>query len=257
MPPAQTAKPRKPKLVPPPAPISEHPIHPFDTAYGTDTSGLIPSRDLLIGHPNDAHITAYYGVAPSILDTLIDLWQLVKPVPMYPLDRYTFVDFGAGKGRAMLAASLHPFQRVVGVEMNPTLADIAEANLEIFPRNAPALAPVRLLQQDALEYVLPSGPTLAFMFHPFEAPVLRRLLSRVEHAFHDRPNQFDLLYVNAECSPVLDHHPSFTRLFFGKVAMSTEDHIADLAAIAAQKDYGSTGDEECAIYRFTGGNASA
>jgi hypothetical protein len=33
--------------------------------------------------------------------------------------------------------------------------------------------------------------------------------------------------------------------------MSPEDHVADLAAIAAQKDYGSTGDEECAIYRFT------
>jgi hypothetical protein len=34
--------------------------------------------------------------------------------------------------------------------------------------------------------------------------------------------------------------------------MSSEDHAADLAAIAQQKDYGSTGDEECAIYRYTG-----
>jgi hypothetical protein len=33
--------------------------------------------------------------------------------------------------------------------------------------------------------------------------------------------------------------------------MSPEDHAADLEAIAAQKEYGSTGDEECAIYRFT------
>ena len=33
--------------------------------------------------------------------------------------------------------------------------------------------------------------------------------------------------------------------------MSPEDHAADIEAIAAQKEYGSTGDEECAIYRFT------
>lgn len=252
MPAAKSAKPRKPKLVPPPTAAAEHPIHPFDTAYGVDTSGLIPQRDLLIGHPNDEHITAYYGVAPSILDTLIDLWQLLKPAPLYPLERYTFVDFGAGKGRAMLAASLQPFKAVIGVEMNPALADIAEANLEAFSQHAAPLAPARVVQQDALEFDLPKGPVLAFMFHPFEAPVLRRLLRRVEHAFHDRPDQFDLLYVNSEHAPVLDHNPAFQQLFFGKVAMSTEDHIADLAAIAAQKEYGSTGDEECAIYRFTG-----
>jgi hypothetical protein len=34
--------------------------------------------------------------------------------------------------------------------------------------------------------------------------------------------------------------------------MSPEDHVADLAAIAEQKEYGSTGDEECAIYRYVG-----
>ena len=34
--------------------------------------------------------------------------------------------------------------------------------------------------------------------------------------------------------------------------MSPEDHTADLAAIAQQEDYGSTGDEQCAIYRYTG-----
>ncbi len=37
--------------------------------------------------------------------------------------------------------------------------------------------------------------------------------------------------------------------------MSPEDQVADLAAIAEQKEYGSTGDEECAIYRFTGRSA--
>jgi hypothetical protein len=49
---------------------------------------------------------------------------------------------------------------------------------------------------------------------------------------------------------VLDESPGFTSLFQGIVPMSTADHLADLAEIAEQKEYGSTGDEICAIYRL-------
>jgi hypothetical protein len=62
----------------------------------------------------------------------------------------------------------------------------------------------------------------------------------------------DLIYVNAECASVLDRNPAFAQLFLDNVKMSPEDHAADLEAIARQREYGSTGDEECAIYRYTG-----
>jgi hypothetical protein len=232
------------------------PIHPFDTAHGVDTSGLIPAGRLITGHPNDAHVTAYYGVAPSILRTLIDHW-LATPPP-HPIHHYTFLDFGAGKGRAMLVASEFPFRQVIGIELNPSLADIAQHNLDLWiaahqaDPTAPRLTSTRLLEQDALTYDFPPTPCLAFLFHPFEEPVLKALLRRIETQFAKRPGTLDILYVNSECHALLDRHPAFTRLFFGPVAMSTEDHQADLAAIAAQKEYGSTGDEECAIYRYTG-----
>jgi hypothetical protein len=236
------------------------PQHPFDQIHGVDTSGLISSKHLKSGHENDAHLTAYYGVAPSILRTLIDLWQ--STTPSHPIEKYTFLDIGAGKGRAMLVASELPFREVIGIELNPSLADIAKRNLDHWisshaaDATSPPLAPTHLYHQDALTFDLPRTPTLAFLFHPFEAPVLKLLLRRIEARFAKRPGApspaLDLLYVNSECRTVLDHHPAFTRLFLGPVAMSPEDHAADLAAIAQQKEYGSTGDEECAIYRFTG-----
>jgi len=34
--------------------------------------------------------------------------------------------------------------------------------------------------------------------------------------------------------------------------MSPEDNAADIEAIAQQPEYGATGDERCAIYRYTG-----
>ena len=225
-----------------------------------DTSGLVPARHLLTGHPNDEHVTAYYGVAPSILRSLIDHWR--STVPPHPISSYTFVDVGAGKGRGILVASEYRFRRVVGVELNPRLAAIARSNAEQWTRTRTAdptsdrVAPIEILEQDALEIELPSTPTLIFMFHPFEAPVLERFIERVDTQLAARPKSrppaLDLIYVNAECANILDHHPAFTQLFLDHVKMTPEDHAADLEAIAQQKEYGSTGDEECAIYRYTG-----
>jgi SAM-dependent methyltransferase len=245
------------------------PIHPFDQAHGVDTSGLVPARHLATGHANDEHVTAYYGVAPSILRLLIERWR--ESVPAHPISSYTFLDIGCGKGRALLVASELPFRDVIGIELNPKLALIARANAEIWTRShaadptAPLLAPIEVLVQDALDLALPAGPTLIFLFHPFEAPLLRKVLRRIEsqiaeHASISAANvtapapQFDLdiLYVNAECASVLDRHPAFKRLYAGHVPMTSEDHAADLEAIAQQKEYGSTGDEECAIYRYVG-----
>jgi hypothetical protein len=247
-----TKTPRKrAKIVPRHAPKSA-PVHPFDRLYGTDTGGLIPGAQLATGHANDPHITAYYAIAPSILDALIDLWLGTHPA--FPIDRFTLLDVGAGKGRAILTAAQHPFHQIVGIELNPSLAAIARDNIRAFTRSpvSNALAAVSLLEGDALEVPLPDTPTVVTLFHPFEAPVLRRFLARIEHHFADRPGQLDILYINAEYAALLDRNPAFTRLFNGMVPMSSEDHLADLAEIADQREYGSTGDEFCTIHRFTG-----
>jgi SAM-dependent methyltransferase len=229
-------------------------IHPFDKEHGTDTSGLLAAdviaRDTTA--PPD-ELTAYYGVAPSILEALIDVW-LQRASPAHTIDRYTFLDVGAGKGRALLIASEHPFAAVEGIELNPALAAIAEKNIALWerdPRTA-SLAPITLHHADATTHPLPRTPVVAFLFHPFEEPVLRRFLRHVETHLAHHPHAFDLVYVNAEYGSVLDLHPAFEQVWEGRVAMSTEDHIADLAAIAQQREYGSTGDEFCMIYRFTG-----
>ncbi len=237
------------KVVPIHAPAPA-PVHPFDRDHGTDTGGLIPGAELATGHPSDAHVTSYYAVAPSILDELIDLWTGTKP--LYPIDRYTFLDVGAGKGRALLTASLHPFQQVAGIELSPKLAAIARHNLRLFAASAKAspLAPAELIEGDALEAALPDTPTLVFLFHPFEAPLVRRFLARLVQ--HFTGGALDVLYVNAEHIAVFDRNEAFTRVFYGMVPMSASDHLADLAEIALQTEYGSTGDEICAIYRLTG-----
>ena len=183
---------------------------------------------------------------------MLDIW-LQRTAPQ-PVEHTVFLDIGAGKGRAMLLASQFPFLRVEGVELNADLARIANANISLWHNDlqANALSPLILHHADATTHPLPSEPVLAFLFHPFELPILRRFLRHVEQSISHNPRPFDLLYVNAEHDSYLDHHPAFTRLWTGLVPMSPADHAADMAAIAQQKEYGSTGDELCAIYRFKG-----
>jgi SAM-dependent methyltransferase len=258
--------PQKPSLVAAPTRprdrllLTPFPIHPFDQAHAVDTSGLVPARHLVTGHANDEHVTAYYAVAPSILRALIGHWR--ETTPPHPISSYTFIDIGAGKGRGLLVASEFRFRKVVGIELNPTLAAVARQNVahwtasHVEDPTSPHLAPIQIIEQDALDFDLPATPVLLFLFHPFEAPVLRQLLRRIETQFAARPKStrmpaLDLIYVNAECANVLDRNPAFAQLFLDNVKMSPEDHAADLEAIARQREYGSTGDEECAIYRYT------
>src|SRR5580704_1214897 len=107
--------------------LTQFPIHPFDQVHGVDTSGLVPAKHLVTGHANDEHVTAYYGVAPSILRTLIDQWR--ETIPPHPISSYTFIDIGAGKGRGLLVASEYHFRKVVGIELNPALAATARENV--------------------------------------------------------------------------------------------------------------------------------
>ena len=218
-------------------------IHPFDREHGTDTSGLIPGEVIAQGTGvRVAELTAYYGIAPSILQGILDIWiqrttTSQTPSPNRNIEDTVFLDVGAGKGRAMLLASRYPFLRVEGVELNAELARVAAANIALWQQDtlSEVLAPITLHHADATKHPLPVEATVAFLFHPFELPILRRFLAHIEQSVSNDPRDFDLIYVNAEHGSLLDRHPGFMRLWVGNVAMTPDDHLADLAAIAEQK----------------------
>lgn len=226
--------------------------HPFDLEFGVKTSGLVAGRNLKCGHRHDRHNTAYYGVAPSVLESLLKRWR--KSRLTAPIGQFTFVDLGSGMGRAVLLASELPFREVVGVELNPTLARIARKNAMLWHAAGRARSPIRMECGDAVEFVFPDGPCLAFLFNPFGAPVLRRLLKALAKDFAARPGCLDLLYINNEQESVLEQQKGFSRLFQGKVRRSRADAIADHRILASQPDgeYASSNWEDCSIWRWVG-----
>jgi predicted RNA methylase len=226
--------------------------HPFDAAFGLRTSGLIPGRHLKSGHPHDRHATAYFGVAPSVFRELLRRWRHHRPAA--PIEETTFIDLGAGMGRAMLIAARQPFRAVVGVELNPALARLARRNMTRWRKIATPQAPMRLVCGDVADYVFPNGPCVAFLFNPFGATVMRRLLRAMASSFAGRPGELDILYVNNEQESVLEAQPGFVRLFHGQVKRSRQDARADFQIMANQPEgeYASADYEDCSIWRWVG-----
>src|SRR5215469_15996860 len=136
--------------------------HPFDQRYGTDTRGVIGGGSLATGHPHDLYITGYGGIAPSRFEAALDRWRdTISPAR---IEDYTFIDLGCGKGRALLLASRLPFREVIGIELNPQLAAIAQRNADHWQSLGEARSPIRILVGDATAPALPAGPTLLFFY---------------------------------------------------------------------------------------------
>jgi len=216
-------------------------LHPFDQRYSVDTSGLIGGGELRSGHKNDVFNTAYYGMAPSRFQRVVEDW--ISASEPTAISQYSFIDLGCGKGRAVMMASEFSFRQVIGVELNPALAKTAEANLATWTGKGRAVCPIQILCQDATEFSFPEGPCLLYLFNPFAAPVLKRLIERLEIEFADRPSLLDVIYFNPEAGELLNVHPGFELIWTGTVEMSDEDIAADHVA---------SPDDLCSLYRWVG-----
>jgi hypothetical protein len=226
--------------------------HPFDLEFGVRTSGLVAGRHLATGIEHGRHLTAYYAIAPSVLQGIVERWRRCRPIA--PIDAYTFIDLGAGMGRALLLASGYPFRAVAGVELHPTLARIGRKNLRLWRAAGREHAPMRMYCRDAAEFPLPAGPCAVFLFNPFEAPAMRKLLRFWSRSLAGREGQLDILYVNNEQDHLLELQPGFERLFRGQIRRSHDDAIADRNILTHQPggEYMALNWEDCSIYRWVG-----
>ena len=160
--------------------------------------------------------------------------------------------------RSVLLASELPFRKVIGVELNATLAGIARKNAARWLALGRSRSQVRIECGDAAEFKFPDGPCVAFLFNPFGAPVMRRLLAAMAARFAGRAGELDILYANNEQEPVLRAHAGLSRLYAGQVMRSRADAIADHKILANQPDgeYASANYEDCSVYRWVGTGAA-
>jgi SAM-dependent methyltransferase len=221
---------------------AEQSRHPFDVPHGVDTSGLLYADALTTGHPHDRYSEGYYATAPSLFHGALARWQVT--LSNAPLEDYTFIDLGSGKGRVLLMASDYPFRAVMGVELNAKLARVARRNLAKWMRSPHACRAVSAVQGDVLETPIPDGPLVLFLFNAFEAQIVTALLERLVAASRARTAPIDLIYIHPEHDALVRQTPGMQLLADENIAFSPEDAAADAFQVNV---------DQCCIYRLKPG----
>ena len=186
--------------------------HPYDLREGIRTSGSVPGFLLQPGDDIDRPSTNYGGCQPSVVRHAMA--QLPDP------RRLAFADLGCGKGRVLAVASEEPFRAIVGVELSPELARIGGRNAAIVAARHPERTRIAVVHGDATTADLPAGPLVLFMYRPFGADVMARLMARLEA---EPTRERYLVYVNPVFGGVLDGSPILRRRHAATVPRAAEE----------------------------------
>jgi predicted RNA methylase len=122
-----------------------------------------------------------------------DFHAVVSALPIR-FEDHVFIDYGAGKGRALLMATRYPFRRIIGVEYSPRLASIAVQNLRTY-NGRRACAEVEVCVRDAADYELPLEPLVLFFFNPFGRQVMAAVAARVAASWRSHPRPITVIYL--------------------------------------------------------------
>jgi hypothetical protein len=107
------------------------------------------------------------------------------------------------------------------VESASELCDIARANAAIDSNWA---ARISIVNQHAKNFTYPDGPLLLYLYNPFFAPVLRRVLNNLERQLRRAPRPAFILYAdNPRFTEVIESFPFLRELSETEYPLSLED----------------------------------
>jgi hypothetical protein len=137
-------------------------------------------------------------------------WLIKKAMAQLDIDprRYSFIDYGSGKGKAMLMASDYPFKTIIGLEYAKRLHDIAAENCRTYRSANQQCHSLKQIFCDARDYTPPPGPIVCFMCNPFDETTLRTVFNSWRARYEGGEREIRILYLNmrniAESAKVLE-----------------------------------------------------
>lgn len=124
--------------------------------------------------------------------SVLDLQRALKRASPAP-ERDVFVDFGSGKGRAVLVAAQQPFRRVIGVELSPQLAEISRRNLAL-ARPHLLCDDVRIETLGADRFEIPADATLLYFYNPFGGAVMAAVVENLRRSLAAAPRRVTIVF---------------------------------------------------------------
>lgn len=154
----------------------------FDRRFAVDTAGVL----LLPEIHSDPRFNGYSPTPHSFFSRLLHQVDI-------DYSQFTFIDFGCGKGKALLLASKLPFRRIVGVEVSSVLIGVAAENLKTY-RGTTKCKTVQLVCSDARDFQLPEEKVLCYFWDPFEADVMQTIVENIRNSLAAAPRDIYVVY---------------------------------------------------------------
>lgn len=160
-----------------------------------------------------SHYYADSGGAP--LEKVLDTFHIT------PQD--AIIDFGSGKGGALITLAKYPFAKITGVEISPELIAVARRNLKkLWIDN------VEMVHCDAAEFTDLDDYNYVYFFSPFPSSVMQTVIKNLKESLAQNPRKMTIIYLNPEChdavvadSPFVQQqefdHPTLTYYIYSNI----------------------------------------
>ena len=160
----------------------------YDWTHGIRTTKIEPLSTLQLTRPEHLiHANSYSASQPE------DIRSVFKNLGV-DFRKYSFVDYGCGKGRVMAEAVRYPFKSVIGIDFAKELCEACKSNLEKV-RATHRCGDVQVLNADATEFDLPREPCVVYIYNSFRGPVLAAALERIRKSVELSPRHVRIAYV--------------------------------------------------------------
>jgi SAM-dependent methyltransferase len=169
----------------------------FDDQFRIETARVREIGSLDVDVEN-AKFAVRYQPSP------VDLVRSVLAKLGIDYSRFTFIDFGSGKGRVLILASEFPFAKVVGVEFSRELVEIARANIDRVREQDQKVRNIELVCGDMAAYEPPASPLVAYFYNPCGPSVMSAVLDRLRESWLRSPRDLLAIYVHPEHREVFD-----------------------------------------------------
>jgi SAM-dependent methyltransferase len=103
------------------------------------------------------------------------------------------VDFGAGKGGALITFAKYPFARITGIELKPELAEIARSNFRLLK-----LTNIGMVVGDAADFSELDAYNYFYFYSPFPEEVMATVMRNIAASLAKAPRAATLIYCNPE-----------------------------------------------------------
>lgn len=178
----------------------------FDRIHNTDTAGRIELADLKSMHADKINqCNRYEPISRGPFE------EVLRRLPADPA-RCMFIDYGSGKGRALLLAAEHGFYKVIGIEFSSELCEVAKRNAVAYIQSSGSTTEIVVECIDAALFEVPPGNCVLYFFNPFGEELMAKVVKAIESALRRESREIYIIYFSPQWHKIFDRAGFFQRL---------------------------------------------